>query len=150
MQSDPNDLRYVMNRLRTITSQIKPFKNTTFGEYTMLCAIGKMIENNQDSKLTSTKLNDFFGTKKPATSRMLTVLEKKGYIARKMDVNDHRISYLSLTKLGEDVLKDETETYKELTRRIAQRMGNEELSGMITAMSKFSYILEEELETLSN
>lgn len=67
-----------------------------------------------------------------------------------MDANDHRISYLNLTKLGEDVLKDETETYKELTRRIAQRMGNEELSGMITAMSKFSYILEEELETFSN
>lgn len=149
MQSDPNDLRYIMNRLRTLTCQIKPFKDITFGEYTMLCAIGKMIENNQESKLTSTKLNDFFGTKKPATSRMLTVLEKKGYITRKIDVNDHRIAYLSLTEVGEAVLKDETETYKELTKRIAGRMGKEELTGMILAMSKFSYILEEELEILS-
>ena len=149
MQSDPNDLRYIMNRLRTLTCQIKPFKDITFGEYTMLCAIGKMIENNQESKLTSTKLNDFFGTKKPATSRMLTVLEKKGYITRKIDVNDHRIAYLRLTEVGEAVLKDETETYKELTKRIAKRMGNEELTGMISAMSKFSYILEEELEILS-
>ncbi|WP_066713495.1 MarR family winged helix-turn-helix transcriptional regulator [Clostridium sp. Marseille-P299] len=150
MQSDLNDLKYIMNRLRTLTCQIKLFKNITFGEYTMLCAIGKMIEGNQESRLTPTKLNDFFGTKKPATSRMLTVLEKKGYITRKVDTNDHRIAYLMLTDIGQVVLRDETEPYRELTKRIAERMGKEELADMISTMTKFSRILEEELGTLSN
>lgn len=145
MQSDQNDLRNIMHHLRTITSQIKPVKDITFGEYTVLCVISKMLESKPETLLTPTKLNEILGTKKPATSRTLTMLERKGYIARKTDSKDHRIAYLMLTTLGEEMLLEEAVTYKKLTERIVERMGREELAYMLSAMGKFRYILEEEV-----
>ena len=145
MQLDQNDLRTIMHHLRTLASQLKPIKNITFGEYTVLSVMHKMLETMPVDGLTPTKLNDYFGTKKPATSRMLTMLENKGYISREVCTKDHRISCLKITKLGNEVLTDETETYKRLTDRVTQRMGREELSQMLSAMMKFSNILEDEL-----
>lgn len=146
MQSNEDDLRNIIHHLRTITSQLRPVKNITFGEYNVLCVIGQSLDLNPSYGLTPTKLNDIMGTKKPATSRTLTMLEKKGYIVREVSMKDHRISSLKITKSGYEILSEGSETYKKLGQRVVERMGREEFSHMLAAMVKFGRILEEELE----
>lgn len=145
IQLEQSELRNIVHHLRTISSQIKPVKNITLGEYTALNIIGRMQEKEQVNPLTPTKLNEMFGTKKPATSRMLTILEKKGYIERLAEERDHRITHLSLTTRGREILEEETIAYKGLTERVIERMGREELTVLLASLVKLEDILKEEI-----
>lgn len=148
MQSKHSDLRSILYHLRTLSSQIGPAKNITFGEYSALCLISSLLEAEQNKHITPTELNNYFGTKKPATSRMLTMLEKKGFIERLTEVKDHRLTYLVLTNLGKEVLKEEEATYKQIKERVINRMGNDDYEELLYLLEKLEIILKEEIEDL--
>ena len=139
MQTEPSDLITMMHHLRSVVSQLRPQSELTFGEF---CAMN-MIENQ---KLTPTSLNEQLGTKKPATSRMLTVLEKKGFLKKVSDAKDHRIYYLELTALGKQALLKERDIFHKLLIRIGNRMGKDEIKQMVESLQKLGDILEDELE----
>lgn len=144
MVTESANLITVMHHLRTLISQIKPHSDLTFGEFCVLRMIEK--ENSQeDHKLTPTSLNVLLGTKKPATSRMLAVLEQKSYVERIADKKDHRIYYLELTVSGRRVLDQERKDFQALMDRISQRLGEEEIEQMTKTLLHLSQILEEEI-----
>nr|WP_295685540.1 MarR family transcriptional regulator [uncultured Lachnoclostridium sp.] len=145
MQTEPSDLITMMHHLRSVVSQLRPQSELTFGEF---CAMN-MIEASQkdeNQKLTPTSLNEQLGTKKPATSRMLTVLEKKGFLKKVSDAKDHRIYYLELTALGKQALLKERDIFHKLLIRICNRMGKDEIKQMVESLQKLGDILEDELE----
>ena len=148
MQTQPSDLIIMMHHLRSVVSQLRPQSDLTFGEF---CAMGMIAESQKDGnqKLTPTSLNDQLGTKKPATSRMLTVLEKKGFLQKVSDVKDHRIYYLELTALGKQALISEQDAFRKLLVRIGRRMGKDEITQMVESLQKLGNILEDDLEVSS-
>ena len=149
MSTDPESLLAVMHHLKLLVSQIKPQGEMTFGEFCVM----SMIESETlitHHKLTPTSLNEMLGTKKPATSRMLTMLEKKGYVVRVTDERDHRICYLELTKQGINILSKERDVFHQLLERISKRLGKEEIDQIRIALLHLSDILEEELEVAAN
>lgn len=148
MQPSQNDLSDLMHNIRSMTCQMKPMKNLTFGEYTIMCIIKKRADASRSEELTPTKLNELLGTKKSATSRTLTTLVKKGYVRREADKRDHRIISLGLTELGDEILKEESVTYRQLSERVTRRMGKEELAQMLSSMGRLSGILEEEVKRI--
>lgn len=97
-----------------------------------------------NQKLTPTSLNEQLGTKKPATSRMLTVIEKKGFLQKVSDAKDHRIYYLELTALGKQALLREQDAFHKLLGRIGRRMGKDEITQMVVSLQKLGNILEED------
>ncbi|WP_312372231.1 MarR family winged helix-turn-helix transcriptional regulator, partial [Lachnoclostridium sp.] len=87
MQTEPSDLIIMMHHLRSVVSQLRPQSDLTFGEFYAMSMIAES-QQDENQKLTPTSLNEQLGTKKPATSRMLTVLEKKGYLQKISDAKD--------------------------------------------------------------
>lgn len=147
MQTTTGHLITMMHDIRTLLSQMKPQSDITFGEYCVLSMISDG-KSGKSSMLTPTSLNELLKTKKPATSRMLAVLEKKGYVVRDNDMKDHRICYLSLTKEGEQVLNDARVTFEQLTQRITDKMGEQGLLQMEASIQKLSEFLEEEVKAV--
>lgn len=148
MQTEPSDLITMMHHLRSVVSQLRPQSDMTFGEFCVMNLIDTSFEE-EELRLTPTSLNDQLGTKKPATSRMLTVLEKKGFLTKVSDEKDHRICYLELTGLGKRTLERERIVFHQLLQRVGRRMGKDEITQMVESLQKLGDILEEELEVPS-
>ena len=145
MNTGSENLITAIHHLRTLVSQIRPQGDITFGEFCVM----SMIESKGakgSTLLTPTSLNDLLGTKKPATSRLLTELEKMGYLVKRSDERDHRICYLELTNNGKQVLKEEQEYYHCLMQRISDRLGEYEIQTITKALYQLSNILEEEMD----
>lgn len=148
MSTESENLITVIHHLKTLVSQIRPQGDMTFGEFCVMSMIGSKGEEGY-TLLTPTSLNDLLGTKKPATSRMLTVLEKKGYLAKISDEKDHRICYLELTNNGKDVLEQERKFYQSIIQRISTRFGENEIQEINKALYHLSIVLEEMDELVS-
>jgi Transcriptional regulators len=119
----------------------------TFGEYSALWLIDQVMEKEEEP-ITPTELNDYFGTKKPATSRILTVLEKKGFIEKYPEEKDHRLTHLKLTEAGREALREEEAGYRKLTEKIMRRMGNENLEKLRFLLEKLENVLKEEIQDM--
>lgn len=149
MDSDPAILITVMHHLKHLVGQIKPQGEMTFGEFCVMSMIEKetLLDHH---KLTPTTLNEMLGTKKPATSRMLTVLEKRGFVSKKSDEKDHRIFYLELSTQGKDILSKERDNFHRVLDRISKRLGKDEINQITKILLHLSNILEEEFEVVAN
>ena len=60
----------------------------------------------------------------PAVSQILNSLEEKGLIERKMDRNDRRVVYASLTPKGNQLLEDVMSCFSKFMDRIVDGLGN--------------------------
>jgi DNA-binding MarR family transcriptional regulator len=149
MDTDPGNLVAVLHHLKLLVSQIKLQGELTFGEFCVMSMIDRETLLTKH-KLTPTSLNEMLGTKKPATSRMLTLLEKKGFVMKQSDEKDHRIYYLALTDQGSIVLSQERDAFHELLIRISKRIGNDEIDQITSTLLHLSNILEEELEVAAD
>jgi DNA-binding MarR family transcriptional regulator len=149
MDTDPGNLVAVLHHLKLLVSQIKLQGELTFGEFCVMSMIDRETLLTKH-KLTPTSLNEMLGTKKPATSRMLTLLEKKGFVMKQSDEKDHRIFYLALTDQGSIVLSQERDNFHELLIRISKRIGIDEIDQITSTLLRLSNILEEELEVAAN
>lgn len=147
MDTDPGNLIALMHHLRLLVSQMKPQGEMTFGEFCVMSMIEKetVVKGH---KITPTSLNEMLGTKKPATSRMLTALEKRGFVIKKSDERDHRIYYLELSNKGISILFKERESFHHIFERIEKRLGNNEINQITKILLHLSNILEEEFEVV--
>lgn len=145
MNTESGQLIATMHHLRTLVSQIKPQGDLSIGEFCVMSLIEREYKET-GQKLTPTSLNVMFGTKKPATSRMITMLEKKGFVKKTSDEKDHRICYLELTEQGNEILEKERSFFSNLMTRISNRLGAEEIEQILTTLTRLNEILEEEIE----
>ena len=72
----------------------------TINEGMLLCCMKDMREHSAN------EIVGFIGLSNPRVSKIITSVEKKGWIVRKMGVNDKRKMIFSLTKVGEKVIKE--------------------------------------------
>lgn len=80
---------------------------------------------------------------KPATSKMLNVMEEKGYIERSSTKSDRRVVYVKLTKEGEEFLKKQYINFENFTCRIVEKMGEEDTDNLIRLFGKLYNVIEE-------
>lgn len=144
MQTDSQHFIAMIHQMRTMVSQIKLEDNLSISEYCVISIIYHHSENEK-CKLTPTKLNDLLGTKKPATSRLLSILEKRGFIYKENDENDHRVCYLILSPKAKDMIQREQSYLKELFHRIIESIGEKDMIQLTQSMEKVNHILESEL-----
>ena len=138
-------LRDLLMRMRNITIKFHPMKNLTMGEYALLKSID--IHNQQcvsmeDGRVKSSDLSDYLGASRPAISRMLNMVEEKGYLSRSYFKKDRRVTYIELTELGKAVLEEEKQEYIRITQTIADQMETEELEHLIHSCNRLFDILE--------
>ncbi|WP_343344698.1 MarR family transcriptional regulator [Terrisporobacter petrolearius] len=105
------------------------------------CLSNKEDENYYGMK-TSELTKDLCITK-PATSKMLNVMEEKGYIQRTSNKSDRRVVYVKLTQEGEAFLKDQNRKFENFTCQVVEKMGEEDTDNLIRLFGKLYDVIEE-------
>lgn len=82
---------------------------------------------------------------RPAVSRMLHNLERKGYLHMESSREDHRYVMVRFTEKGRALIREESEKCCALLHRVAKRMGEEDMEKFLYYYSEFCSILSEEV-----
>lgn len=96
--------------------------------------------------ITMTQLSEKLETTLPAGSRLLRNLEKKGMIDRLSDENDRRVSYVRLSEKGLAIFRAQIKARDEMTERIVQRMGEENMEILLKQLQNLYCVVKEEME----
>lgn len=113
------------------------------GELTMLITINRLLEENKQVRVST--LGNILKLSRPAVSRMLHTLEKKGYIQMKNGVEDQRYVFVNFTEQGSKIVHAEIKSCCSLLQKVTKRMGEEDMKRFLYYNSKFCSFLSEEI-----
>jgi len=92
---------------------------------------------------TSTQIATTFGVGKSAVTALINRLDEKKLIERKRDPEDRRIIELSLTEMGEQLVKQtETELYRVIGEKLSH-FDKAEIENYIYALERLASLMEE-------
>ncbi|MBO5648563.1 MAG: winged helix-turn-helix transcriptional regulator [Clostridia bacterium] len=86
-------------------------------------------QNQPDSRVLSQKdIAQRFGVSAAAVAMMMKKMEAEGYISRKMSSNDNRFNELYLTELGQSILSQSHEIFREIDAATYKGISEEDLT----------------------
>lgn len=153
------DFFSIMHRFKKLSMRVKLF-DVSHGEFFMLGAIygwkahphwaDEPVGDQQDFNcgLKISELSGMMKGSKSATSKMLRVLEEKGYIERISDPKDKRNIYVKLTDKGVTSFKNAKINMQDMSNTIMERMGDEDMQHLNQLCGKLCNILEEEINEM--
>ena len=97
-----------------------------------------------NQEVTISRLADEMMVSKAASSKIVSSLVKKGFVERKPDQVDKRVAYINLTYKGKKVIERAYSSMENLSKIIAEKMGEEDMSNLVSLMNKLYIILEKE------
>lgn len=124
----------VMTKTHHVLRCLPPTGELNRGEFYVLHHIFHQMDRETVNYITPTELSGAMEVTKPAISKMLNVLEDKGYIERKQDPKDRRAVYVTLTEKGREVRDESMNIMKTAVDRIIKQMGDEATDRLIDAL----------------
>lgn len=103
----------------------------------------KYTNNDEYYGMKTSDLTKLLCITKPATSKMLNLLEENQYIERSSNKNDRRVVYVKITKEGEEFLRKQNEKFENLTCQLIEKMGEEDIDNLIRLFGKLYDAIEE-------
>ena len=103
-----------------------------------LSVLGVICENE---KMNVTDLANSLKISKSAVSQTLSKLEKKGYVKRKINLFDKKISYISLTENAKEKYEKKKEEYDSIINKVENQMGENDLKELSRLLAKLSDII---------
>lgn len=123
------------------------FPEISKGEFWVLKMIQKAtLKSESDCGIYVSTIAEHLKVTPPAISRMLKGLEEKGLVERKINKNDRRNTYVTLTEKGETVAKKVEAKMNEFTKNIILAMGEEDSKTLIKLFNKLVDTMEAEIE----
>ena len=98
--------------VRRLDGRLGSLHGLSFGDFAIL----RQLSLAPGGKLRRVDLADELGLTPAAVTRALLPLEKIGLVKRDIDKNDARVGYASLTKAGESLLTETTESADEVSQ----------------------------------
>lgn len=92
-------LRDIQRAITNIEHIFSDHYGISFNEAMLLCTIF-----NHSEKLTPNELSDTLGLTHSNTSKIISSVEKKGYIVRELGKEDKRHMYFALTEAGRELI----------------------------------------------
>lgn len=115
-------------------------------EYELMAAVQDYMDENSGKKgICVSGLAFRLHVSSPAVSRMVSILEEKGYIGRSMDKEDRRNTYIYLTEKGRAAKAEAETALCRLMERVTQRMGEDDMHQLIMLWNRLADIMEQEL-----
>jgi DNA-binding MarR family transcriptional regulator len=130
-------------RLKNFISSFYVNKGDEFAEFDISIAELELMKEIQHNKLDSKNnaciadIQKHLYISKAGVSKMLGVLEKKGYINRDIDHNNRRNLIITLTQEGKDVLGKSDKDNEELLIRLIKNFGEAETKQLSELVNKF-------------
>lgn len=123
------------------------FHDISRREYEMLAAISRYMEENKEAKgIYVSRLAGMLKVSSPAVSRMVGMLEEKGYIQRAVDKEDRRNTYVYLTESGMTKRTATEQVMQNIFRKVFLRMGEKNMQEMLKLWNQLADIIEEEIK----
>ena len=124
------------------------FENTLLKSSNVSCSelsvINSLIEAEMvDKKMNITELAHSLKITKSATSQLVSKLEKKGYIKRKINLFDKKVNYLIVTEEGKKECLNNKETIDRIAKLVNIKMGDDDSSELSRLLEKLSTIIKE-------
>lgn len=117
-----------------------PFnRNLTKGEFFMLHAISCALEGQ--NKASVSKIRHHLNISKPAISKMISVLEEKGYVMRIYDSNDHRVVFIELTELGRQVLTEQNTYLQRFVNQFTEQLGKKDTDKLLELLKRIYEVI---------
>ena len=138
-----DDYKELIVQMRKSNLLFQQMSSVPLGELTMLLAISRQSERLGAVRVSG--LGTAMKLSRPAVSRMLHVLEKKGYIQMKSGEEDLRYVYVFLTDKGSELLHREMTHGCRVLEKVRERMGSRCLNDYLRYFGKFQEILSEEI-----
>lgn len=142
-----DDYKELIVQMRKAHILFQQMSSIPLGELTMLLAISRQSERLGAVRVSG--LGAAMRLSRPAVSRMLHTLEKKGCIQMKNGEEDQRYVYVSLTEKGREVLHREMHSGYCILERVRERMGGQCLHEYLDYCERFHEILSEEIIKLN-
>ena len=116
----------------------------TGGEFFTLEMLIRHKEANQGSVgMQVSRLVSDSRASGPAVSRILRLLEGKGYIGRYADKADRRNTYITITKEGSAAWEHAADTVRRFMCRVIDRMGHQEMAELICLWNRLIDAVDE-------
>ncbi len=141
----------VLNSFRKFAGHHHMKTHVHMGEFMMLGVIRKTLEESRKNDtgepgIKVGELSKLMHATKPATSKMLSVIEAKGYIERVPDPGDRRVVYVRLSEKGDMVIKEAQEMLHSFAEQAIEKLGEEDARELIRLLRKFYHIITVELK----
>ena len=85
---------------------------------------------------------------KSSLTRLLSKMEKKGYITRKQSKEDKRINHVFLSDIGKEVFNKSKPVIKQLIETMEQDISNLEKQQIIKTLKKIQHNFDSDIESL--
>ena len=130
------DYQQLIIQMRRANVQFQQLCNIPSGELTMLLTLRRLLPSD---------IGDALKLSRPAVSRMLHNLERKGYLEMKSSEEDHRYVKVQFTQAGKKLITEELEKCGTLLERVKERMGEKDMNLFLYYYSEFCSILIDEI-----
>lgn len=137
------DYQQLIIQMRRANVQFQQLCNIPSGELTMLLTLRRLLLVK--TFVIPSDIGDALKLSRPAVSRMLHNLERKGYLEMKSSEEDHRYVKVQFTQAGKKLITGELEKCGTLLERVKERMGEKDMNLFLYYYSEFCSILIDEI-----
>ncbi|MBF0274628.1 MAG: MarR family transcriptional regulator [Nitrospinae bacterium] len=99
---------------------------------------------NENPAITQTEISEYLYKNKTTITRMMDVLEKKGYITKVRQNNDRRSFRISVTKSGKSLISELSGIFDPKIERLNNVFSEEEMASFLKVIDKFQEFLFKE------
>lgn len=140
------DYPEILILMREIGVAMKQLCDMPPGELVLLLTLSRVTEPNEE--IRPSKLGRLMKTSRPAVSRLLKSLKKKGYLQLTCNTADHRYTKVALTPGGREQLESSVDQCSGVLRKVADRMGHDKIRVLHQYNQMFLEYLSEELREI--
>lgn len=133
------DFIEAMHRMRKIMTV--DFPRVTTGLHMNELFAMKDIEESAQRRgrdIYASEIKSHMRVSRPAVSKMLNSLERKGYIERRIDSTDRRKISVALTDLGRRVVSESKRALDEVAGDVISRYGEDEYLQLVERMNRLA------------
>lgn len=138
------ELIEIINKLHSIKRKSKGFGEFSHLECMILFYLNHNLRDDNTLGIRVSEITKNLDIPKPATSKTLNSLEERGFILRKIDRSDRRVTYISITKEGYAGIKKILDIRDQFVNDLMNKLGEHDAKELIRIIDKLHRIVNEE------
>ena len=145
---DIKDIEIVESFKNLTKNIISFFESSLFEKENVSCSELNVLKalcegEKENKKMNITELATLLKMSKSAVSQLISKLEKKGFVKRKINLFDKKINYISVTEEARISYENNHEKYNEVVKKVVEEMGEADSKELSRLLEKLSNIISE-------
>lgn len=131
-------------RMRRNMNGLSTDSELSQGEYYTLFSLRRisLLNLGHDQDVKASDLSEIMHISRPAVTRFLNTLEKKGFIGRDISKDDRRVILVTMTPQGQEAFQKRNSKMLHLADRLVEELGDHDTKKLIELLDKLSNIYE--------